>query len=324
MTKLLKSCIPELILKIRFILLAKQSAKKKGLAIKINSNSIDVIKNHNVIRISYSHKVYLGDIINSFDYYFSAVIPIKLFDVNFIDYSTPRYHDVVGFDKYPILFSSFSEPLITTTQYMAFAKLSEGMTVLDLGAYSGLTSIVFSQAVGRTGTVVAVDADTQNIECIKRNLSNYRRYSNNAISLLMGAVWENNDGVEFSSEGNMGSSAASILGNNRGLVSKVPSFTLSSIADRFNLSRVDFIKCDIEGAEKVIFSDRAFFQRFSPRIIIETHIVDNLETTEKCISDLKPYGYVCKKIIQEGVSLPLIECFPPINGNKLTVPNESL
>jgi FkbM family methyltransferase len=52
----------------------------------------------------------------------------------------------------------------------------------------------------------------------------------------------------------MGSSAASIVGNNRGLVSKVASFTLSSIANKFKLQRVDFIKCDVEGAEKVIFT----------------------------------------------------------------------
>ncbi len=175
----------------------------------------------------YKHKLLIvlhdrfgrADIINSFDYYFSAVIPFQHLGRNIVDYSTPRYHDVVGFKAFPILFPSFSEPLITATQYMDFASLSEGMTVLDLGAYSGFTSIIFSQAVGETGTVVAVDADIQNIDCIKRNFSNYKKYSDNKIFLLEGAVWENNDGLEFSCEGNMGSSAASIVGNNRGLVS---------------------------------------------------------------------------------------------------------
>ena len=209
-------------------------------------------------------------------------------------------------------FPSFSEPLITTAQYMDFANLSEGMTVLDLGAYSGLASIMFSQAVGRTGTVVAVEADSQNTECIKRNFSNYGKYSENKIFLLEGAVWNNTDGLEFSTEGNMGSSVASIVGRNRGLVSKVPSFTLSAIADRFKLQRVDFIKCDIEGAERVVFTDRHFFQRFSPRIIIEPHIVDNSETTDKCSGDLETYGYTINRIVQEGVSLPLLECLPQI------------
>ncbi len=297
-------------------ILLKSLAKKKGLKIKHKSDFIDIVRGDDVIRISPRHLVYLGDIVNSFDYYYSAVVPLKWADYNLVDYSTPRYHDVIGFDKYPILFPAFSEPLITTTQYLTFANLSAGMTVLDLGAYSGLTSIVFSQAVGEAGTVVAVDADAQNIECIKRNFSNFHRYSNNKIFFLEGAVWKDSDGITFASEGNMGSSATSILGNSRGSHRKVPSFTLFAIADRFNLSRVDFIKCDIEGAESVIFSDHAFFQRFSPRIIIEPHIVNGAETTEKCISDLTAYGYFCKKIVQKGVALPLIKCSPPKKGNK--------
>jgi FkbM family methyltransferase len=194
---------------------------------------------------------------------------------------------------------------------MEFANLTEGDVVLDLGAYSGLTSILFAEAVGKMGTVIAVDADQRNIECIKRNLSNYKRHFGKNISLLEGAVWEHNNGLEFSCEGNMGSSAASIVGNKRGSVSKVPSFTLSSIANLFKLQRVDFMKVDVEGAEKVIFEDKDFFRNFLPKIIIETHIVDNMMTTGKCISDLKSYGYKCEQIIQKGVTAPLLQCIPP-------------
>jgi FkbM family methyltransferase len=184
-------------------------------------------------------------------------------------------------------------------------------TISANGQYSGLTSIIFSQSVGKTGTVVAVEADLVNAECIKRNIQNYKKYSDNKILLLEGAVWENTNGLMFSTEGNMGSSAKDIVGSNRGLVRKIPSFTLSSIVEMFNLSRVDFIKCDIEGAEKVIFKDKNFFMQFRPRIIIEPHIVDNLETSEICITELEKYGYKSKKINQKGVHLPLIECTPP-------------
>ena len=309
--KLGKLLAPAAVIKIAVPIVLKGKAKRMGLDIKVRSDFIDIVKGFNVVRISTGHAVYLQDIINEFDYYFDAVIPFKVFNDNVVDYSTPRYHDVVGFDAFPILFPSFSEPVKTAIQYTEFANLVEGATALDLGAYSGLTSIIFSEAVGKTGTVVAVDADQRNIECIKRNFSNYKKYFNKEIYLLEGAVWEHNDGLEFSCEGNMGSSAASIVGNKRGSVSKVPSFTLSSIADKFNLQRVDFMKVDVEGAEKVIFEDKQFFQKFSPRIIMETHTVDNVMTTEKCISDLKNYGYSCKQIVQEGSTAPLLECTPP-------------
>jgi FkbM family methyltransferase len=306
-----KLLAPAAIIKIALPMMLKGKAKRMGLDIKVGSDFIDVVKDDDVVRVSSGHAVYLEDIINEFKFYFDAVVPFKELNKNVVDYSTPRYHDVVGFDAFPILFPSFSEPVLTAKQYVEFANLAEGATALDLGAYSGLTSIIFSEAVGKSGTVVAVDADQRNIECIKRNFLNYKKYFDKNIFLLEGAVWEHNNGLEFSCEGNMGSSAASIVGNKRGSVTKVPSFTLSSIADKFNLKRVDFMKVDVEGAENVIFEDKAFFQKFMPRIIMETHLVGDKMTTEKCISDLKAYGYSCKQIIQEGSTAPLLECIPP-------------
>ena len=289
-------------------------ASRKGLDIKVRQDFIDVVRVFDVIRVSHLHVVYLEDILNSFPYYVDAVSPFKESGKNIVDYSTPRYHDINGFDAFPVLFPSFSEPLITTTQYLQFAKLGEGSTAMDLGSYSGLSSILFSSAVGSTGTVVAVDADQLNIECIKRNFLNYKKHSNKNILLLEGAVWEHEEGLEFSCEGNMGSSAARIVGNKRGSVIKVPSFTLSSIADKFSLKSVDFIKVDIEGAENVIFNDHKFFRKFSPRIIIETHIVGDKMTTGKCIEDLNKHGYSCKIIVQAGVEAPLLECTPQISA----------
>lgn len=311
MKRLAKRLVPTAIIKFALPMVLKGKAKRMGLDIKIGSDFIDIVKGLNVVRVSSGHAVYLEDIISAFDYYFDAVVPFKVHNKNIVDYSTPRYHDVVGFDAFPILFPSFSEPVITATQYTEFANLVEGGTVMDLGAYSGLTSIIFSEAVGKKGTVIAVDADQRNIECIKRNFSNYKKYFDKNIYLLEGAVWEHDNGLEFSCEGNMGSSAASIVGNKRGSVSKVPSFTLSSIADKFNLQRIDFMKVDIEGAENVIFEDKKFFKKFSPKIIMETHMVENKMTTEKCISDLQAYGYSCKQILQEGSTAPLLECIPP-------------
>ena len=109
----------------------------------------------------------------------------------------------------------------------------------------------------------------------------------------------------------MGSSATEIVGKFRGDNNLIPSYTLSKLADLLELKRVDFIKCDVEGAEKVIFEDIDFLDKYNPRIIIEAHFVKGKETTDKCVADLTRCGYVCKRIKQFGVSLPLIECYPP-------------
>jgi FkbM family methyltransferase len=210
----------------------------------------------------------------------------------------------------PVYFPSLAEPVITTQQYLDFANLQEGSAVIDLGAYSGLTSIIFKEAVKASGTVIAVEADAQNIIGIQKNLSLYKKITNNPIELIYGAVWSHNNGLNFSSEGNMGSSASEIVGNGRGYNLTVESYTLSKIAAISKLEQINFIKCDVEGAENVIFEDKNFFSKFRPRIIIETHFINGIETTGKCIEDLESLGYRCRRIIQKGVQLPLLECHP--------------
>ena len=304
----LTKLIPARLIRAMLPVVMRAYAHSKGMSLRRSCDHLDVIRNSRVIRLSIEHSIYVLDIINSFDYYFDAVVPFKYEDINLVDYSTPRYHDVRGLEFNPIMFPSLAEPLITTDQYQAFAELSDGMVVLDLGAYSGLTSIIFAEAVGENGAVIAVEADPVSLECIERNISRFRHRSSTNIKILAGAVWNHNDGIEFSCEGNMGSSATGIVGKNRGPTRSVSSYTLSEIVRIYNLQRVDFIKCDIEGAERLIFKDEEFFQQFSPKIIIEAHIVDGEETTYSCINELEKSGYRCSKIPQYGVNLPLIEC----------------
>jgi FkbM family methyltransferase len=288
----------------------KRRAARHGIRMTIGRDRIDLIKGTTVLRLSADHAVYVPDAIESFDYYVGAVIPFKVRGMDVVDYSTPRYHDVIGFDEFPICFPSLAEPIVTASQYLEFAALSPGMTVLDLGAYSGLTSILFARQVGAAGTVVAIEADAANVECLRRNLANHAKHSQARIELCEGAVWSTDGELAFSSEGNMGSSAATIVGGNRGAVRQVPSYTLNTIARRYHLSRVDFIKCDVEGAERVIFKNDAFFERFLPRIVIEPHVIDGVETTAECVADLERYGYRCERITQHGVPLPLLQCVP--------------
>jgi FkbM family methyltransferase len=313
--KIIKAALPEPLLNLIRIKRSEKNlktiAEKKGIRCSTTPSYLDFTKGKYVIRMGRQHSVYSGDIINSFDYYFDAVRPLKVNDTELVDYSTPRYHDVNGFDLMPVFFPSFAEPITTTQQYLAFANLKPGCVVMDLGAYSGLTSIIFKEMVGNAGKVIAMEADKKNLDAIRRNLTLYKRLTGNDIEIVSGAIWNHCNGLSFSSEGNMGSSATEIVGKFRGDNNLIESYTLSKLADLLELKRVDFIKCDVEGAEGVIFEDTDFFKKYNPRIIIETHVVEGEEITDKCVADLSRYGYVCKRIKQFGVSLPLLECIPP-------------
>ncbi len=143
---------------------------------------------------------------------------------------------------------------------------------------------------------------------MESNFKLYKQINGRKIEFLAGAIWKDSNGMNFSNEGNMGSSAVSIVGESRGSIKFVNSFTLSDIADKFYLNKIDFIKCDIEGAEALIFEDEFFFNKYKPRIIVEPHIVNGVLTTDKVMSDLEKHGYKFNLIEQNGYDLPLLEC----------------
>jgi FkbM family methyltransferase len=305
---IIKKFLPRGFLNSLSYLLFVKRVRKKGLIIRKSKYFFEISDNTNrVVRISRKHKIYIHDILNYFDYYFSSVVPLEIDRRLLADYSTPRIHEVAGYSLHPIMFPSFPESIGMTQQYLDFAKLENGSIVLDLGAYSGLTSIMFDQLINPNGRVISIDADKLNIKCIKKNFELYNKITGRRIELLEGAVWKDNNGITFSTEGNMGSSAVEYVGEFRGETLKVDTFTLSTIAKTFNLQKVNFIKCDIEGAESVIFHDFEFFNVFKPRIIIEPHLLGKENTINACKAQLTKYGYSFK---QHGDTFSLLECYP--------------
>lgn len=289
---------------------AQARARKRGLRCEFSGGIIDVRGDDRVVRMARSHAIYLFDIIENFAFFFDAVKPERTADAWLVDYSQPRSHHVNGFDLHPIVFPSIAEPVETTRQYLSFADLSDGSVAIDLGAYSGLTSIMFRQECGESGRVLAVEADEGNMAAARRNFELYASHTGQAVELVEGAVWNHDDGIVFSTEGSMGSSAADIVGNRTGGAKRVPSFTLSTLAERFDLNRVDFIKCDIEGGEAMIFDDPRFFARFRPRMIVEAHMVAGKMTIGAVTEALSRHGYDVRTTGQDGIDLPLLECRP--------------
>jgi FkbM family methyltransferase len=250
--------------------------------------------------------VYLEDIKNDFDYYFSAVKPQETKEGQLVDYSIPALHQVVGFEPFPIFFPSFAEPMSTTREYLEFANLQAGHVAFDLGAYSGLTSILFALSGAH---VVAVEPDPINLDAVYKNFQALKQYNGMEIALAEMAIWKDCKGVNFGSEGNMGSFVGDLVGALRGNAMQIPSTTLTALAEALKLERVDFIKCDIEGAEIEALDQPAFFAKYNPKLIIEAHTIKAELTTGRCTQILNKYGYVVAEMKQPGVgALPLLRC----------------
>jgi FkbM family methyltransferase len=310
--RILKPIVPEYAVRLRRSHATQEMAKRAGLRLVARDLFYDLERGGTVLRIRRSHAVYLHHMIENFDYYVDSVEPLQVDGQRVVDISGPRYHRLRGFADVPFLFPSHTEPYKTTSEYLEFAGLSEGMVVLDIGAYSGVTSIVFAQLVGPSGHVYAFEADETNYACAKVNIEMAERVMGlKNITLMQKAIWSHNDGILFSHEGAMGSSAVAITGGGRGTERIVPSTTLKNFFHENGLSQVDFIKVDIEGGEiAMLESSMEFLGNIKARMIVEPHWVGGQMSTERCRSLMESAGYETYVRGKVGESEHLIEAVP--------------
>jgi FkbM family methyltransferase len=304
--------LPEQIFSLLWIRARKKAALRAGMKLVTRDVFFDLIKGDTVLRTRHAHTLYLQHMIENFDYYVNSVIPVRVDGIKLVDMSGPRYHRLTGFADIPFLFPSQTEPYGTTAEYLDFANLKNGDIVLDIGAYAGVTSIIFAQLVGPEGHVYAFEADSLNYECAQTNLQMAARVMGiENITLLRKAVWSHGDGVLFSNEGAMGSSAVAITGGKRGLDLVVESVRLQDFTAQRGLSRADFVKMDIEGGEvEVLKASAGFLKGINARLIVEPHLVKGELCTEQCRKILESVGYKVRVRDKVGESQPLIEAVP--------------
>jgi FkbM family methyltransferase len=300
--------------------LAGKDARRR-FRLSVASGWIDIVDETNArrIRLGRQNVVYTLDMMNAFEYYFGSAAPInircggKYYHV--VDFSTPRFQKVAGFADFPIMCPSLTEPFVTAQQYLDFACLEAGDVVIDLGAYSALTSIAFSKAVGNAGKVIALEPDPSNFQACTTNLAYHETINGLKNTILMQAAVDSKRGfINFSSESAMGSAKVDIVGSFRGSIVQVEAVSLSEIVDIYNLERIDFIKMDIEGAEEnVIAAARYIFESYRPKIIIEPHKVNGEMSTAAVIRLLEDYGYNCRVVEQIGAEGPLVAATPKMH-----------
>lgn len=258
---------------------------------------IEIVNNYRVIRLPDSQSQYYNDVVNNFNEFFDAVESNGM-----IDYSKPAIHTLRNW-PFPVMLPSFCEPIESLQEYINHAKLQEGGVAIDGGGFAGITAMMMMNAVGESGTVICLEPDSVNAECIEYNFSKYKEMYGYCPTLVKKALWNNDGTLVFSQESAMGSSAVDIVGARANTIN-VDSITLSTLAA--DLDKVDYLKMDIEGAEIKAIEDRQFFNKFKPRVSIETHNAFGGMTTEGIKRYLTQYGYSFKEIRQFASPYSLI------------------
>ena len=289
-------------------LYAKLTTKTHGIRLKKFDNGFLFSKNDKAILIRRSDLFYVTELTNNFDFLFESVQGSARLHQGLllVDFSRPADHLLTGWSHFPIHFPSFSEPVDTTNQYISFLELAEGEVILDLGAYAGVSAMQFAEKVGSKGKVIALEADISNFQSAEINFQRFASKFNYCPTLLFKAAWKENTEIKFSSEGNVGSAVLGMNSRQQNTL-VVEALSLSGISELLNLSKIDAIKLDIEGAELEVFKDSKFFDTHNPRIIFEAVPQGpRAKRYDEACSLLESYGYKCERIHQIGSKQILI------------------
>ena len=173
------------------------------------------------------------------------------------------------------------------------AGVRPGDIVLDCGAHYGL----FARKALRAGArlVVAIEPASLNLECLRRNLA--KEIAEGRATVYPKGVWDKDDYMTLSID-HQESGATSFVFHREGTsrVEKVPLTTIDKLVAELNLPRVDFIKMDIEGAERqALAGARSTLARFRPRMsLCVYHLPDDPLVIPKVVKEAQPqYRQAC-------------------------------
>ena len=150
--------------------------------------------------------------------------------------------------------------------------VKQGDKVIDIGANLGYYTCPLADLVGEEGRVYAVEPVPVIFSVLKRNVGKRRN-----VELLNYALGEECRTIEMANDS---VASAGYFGTGRNFVSEGE---LSKEAVRFTaqmkrgselfgaMEQIDFIKCDIEGYERVVLPElRPLIEKFHPTVLVET------------------------------------------------------
>lgn len=192
----------------------------------------------------------------------------------------------------PSKLSSIDHPFHTIEamqQYQAQHVVQQGAVVIDAGAHNGHLSICFASIVGSNGKVIAVEPDDANLTLLKRNFALNQHASD--VQLVANPLWDKNETISFCQMGTVASSAFGTPDAEATITKET--ITIDQIVAQLGLTRLDFVKMDIEGAEvKALQGAQETIRTLRPDFAIASyHIVDGQRTYPLIEDMFQSFGY---------------------------------
>lgn len=180
--------------------------------------------------------------------------------------------------------------------YFLKSVIKKNDVIIDIGANLGYFSLYFSRWAGRDGIVYAIEPVETVRKVLTKNAKNYKN-----IKIIPYALGEFNKDIEIA---NTSRSAKGFIASGSNFVMDGSMTVTDENIDKFNavmrkgselfadLTKIDFIKCDVEGYETNIIPEmESLLKKHEPVMLIETRR-ENRIIIRDFLSGLGYTGYV--------------------------------
>ena len=197
------------------------------------------------------------------------------------------------------------EPLTTK---LTIKELRNGMVCVDIGSNIGYYALLESKIVGKNGKIFAIEPSPENFNYLNNNLKLQNFSNTETYQIAIG----NQDGTAKLTVGNKSNHSKVIteyqtIPNGLDVIS-VPIKKLDTFVQEQNISKIDFVRMDVEGFElNVIEGMKNVLRKLRPMIQVEVHKKFlGAKNTKKLLEIFKDEGYDIKHYVSKDMEYPFI------------------
>jgi FkbM family methyltransferase len=160
---------------------------------------------------------------------------------------------------------------------------TDAREIWDLGTNIGLAMAQLALRYPNA-RVAGIEMDARNLELCRRNVAPY----GDRCEVLHAAVWSSDGEVSYSADDADSLAYHVDAGATNGGGTTVRSLSLNTLLAERGVDRVDYIKIDVEGAERELFRENTEWAPAVRALKVEVH---EPYTVDECLADLRGLGF---------------------------------